>query len=338
MAQAPYFQTTSQQNGILLLPRADIAALMTPADYLIAVSDAFRLSKEDRAIAPPPMHIAGRGGAFHAKGAFLAGERSLVALKLNGNFPRNPDRGLPTIQGLIVLCDADTGVTLAIMDSIEITLRRTAAATTLAAKRLARPDAAALTVIGCGNQANAQAEALSQVFEFEQGFAWDIDEGKAEAYASTMQSRLGFDFKKAPSLHDASRAGDVVVMCTTARAPILCETDLSPGAFVAAVGADNPEKNELHPSLMAKVKVVVDVLDQCLVMGDLHHAVKAGTMTAADVYGDIGDILTDAKPGREQESEIIIFDSTGTAIQDVTSAALVYQRACERGAGGTFSF
>src|SRR5688572_15261197 len=125
----------------LILTRADISALMTPADYLEAVKDAFRAAKEGRANAPGPMHLPASGGGFHAKGASYRGRRAYAALKLNGNFPGNPARtGLPTIQGAILLCDAENGALLAVMDSIEITLRRTAAASALAARHLARPD------------------------------------------------------------------------------------------------------------------------------------------------------------------------------------------------------
>src|SRR5690349_16808733 len=130
---------TGEMADTLILSRSDIAALMRPADYLAAVETGFRALAEGRAQAPSPLAIPGQGGAFHAKGASLRLERPYAALKLNGNFPDNPSaRGLPTIQGAILLCDGETGAVLAILDSIEITLRRTAAATALAARHLAR--------------------------------------------------------------------------------------------------------------------------------------------------------------------------------------------------------
>ncbi|HET9231435.1 MAG TPA: ornithine cyclodeaminase family protein, partial [Vitreimonas sp.] len=258
-------------------------------------------------------------------------ERKLAALKLNGNFPGNPARGLPTIQGVILLCDADTGAVLAIMDSIEITLRRTAAATALAAKHLARRDADLLAVIGCGAQARAQVEALADVLPLKRGVAFDLDADRARDFAAEARSILPFEATH--SLQDATRRAQVIVTCTTARAPFLDAPDVSPGAFIAAVGADNPEKSEIAPALMAKAAVVADVLAQCLVMGDLHHAVKAGAMTADQVRAELGEIIVGAKSGRAHDDEIVIFDSTGTAIQDVASAAVVYERARERGIG-----
>ena len=165
----------------------------------------------------------------------------------------------------------------------------------------------------------------------ERGVAFDIDAEKARAFATEMQGVLPFD--AATSLRDATRAADVIVTCTTARTPILDAGDVSPGAFIAAVGADNPEKSEIAPALMARAAVVTDVLAQCLVMGDLRHAVEAGAMTADGVRAELGDLVVGAKRGRLRDDEIVIFDSTGTAIQDVASAAVVYARACERGVG-----
>lgn len=315
----------------LLLSRAEIAGLMRPADYLGAVEAAFRLSKEGRTEAPLPMQIHGVGGAFHAKGAAMFGERKLAALKLNANFPGNPARALPTIQGAILLCDAETGAVLAIMDSIEITLRRTAAATALAAKYCAPNGAQTLAVIGCGVQAQAQVEALVDVLALKRGIAFDVDGNKTDAFLSRMQSVQPFE--PALSLRAATLGADVIVTCTTARASFLNIGDVSPGAFIAAVGADSPEKAEVAPALMAKAAVVTDVLAQCVAMGDLHHAVKAGAMTPDQVRAELGDLVVGASRARRHDDEIVILDSTGTAIQDVASAAAIYERALERGVG-----
>ena len=133
----------------LLLSGRDIAGLMQPSDYLEAVERGFRASAQGEAAAPPPLVVDGEGGSFHAKGANLRLDRPYVALKLNGNFPGNPP-ALPTIQGAILLCDGADGRLLAVMDSIEVTLRRTAAATALAARYLARPEAE--TILICGDR------------------------------------------------------------------------------------------------------------------------------------------------------------------------------------------
>jgi ornithine cyclodeaminase/alanine dehydrogenase len=114
---------------------------------------------------------------------------------------------------------------------------------------------------------------------------------------------------------------------------LLHESDVLPGTFIAAVGADSPDKSELAPRLMARAKVVVDLLEQCLSMGDLHHAVAAGVMTASDVYATLPELAASKKPGRVDDNEITVFDSTGTAIQDVAAAVRIYERAKTSGRG-----
>ena len=319
----------------LILTRKDLVSLMAPANYLAAVETAFRADKAGRALSPLPMHIDGEGvGAFHAKGAAFFDDHAYVALKLNGNFPNNPDdNGLPTIQGAVLLCNARNGSLLAVLDSIEVTLRRTAAASALAAKYLARQDSRVLTICGCGDQGRAHVDALSALFDFDVIYAWDIDAGKAAAFADEISKRFNISVAPVEDLSAATRQSDIIATCTSAREPFLTEEHAPPGAFIAAVGADNPNKNEISPALMASATVVCDVIAQGGEMGDLRAAIEVGAMSEEDVYADLGDIVTGRKPGRRDRREIIVFDSTGTALQDVTSAAKAYESALETGAG-----
>ena len=313
--------------GTILLARRDIAALMDNAAWLDSVETGFRAAAEGRALAPPPMALEAIDGAFHAKGASLMLDRLYVALKLNGNFPLNPDRnGLPTIQGALLLCDGSNGALLAIMDSIEITLRRTAAATALAARFLARPDSATVLICGCGEQGAAQLDALREVLPLRRVFAWDRDAAKARAFAQA-RDRPDLRVEAVAELRAAAGLADVIVTCTTASAPFLDAGLVADGAFVAAVGADSPHKNEVQPALMGRAVVVADVLAQCATMGDLHHAMKAGAMGPEDVHAELHELVAGTKPGRTADAQITLFDSTGTALQDVASAALVYERA-----------
>lgn len=319
------------QPRSLILTRTEISALMRPADWLAAVEAGFRAAGACRVDAPPPLAIPGSGGVFHAKAAGLRGERHYVALKLNANFPGNPQRlGLPTIQGAVLLCDGETGAVLAIMDSIEITLRRTAAATALAARYLARPDAASILICGCGAQGAAQLEALREVRPLARCFAWDRDPERASAFAAAASAE-GLQAEASSDLATAALASDIIVTCTTSRQAFLDLGMVRAGTFVAAVGADSPEKSEIGPALMASAKVVADVLDQCVAMGDLHHAIAAGAMTREAVHGELAELVSGAKPGRTSAGEIAIFDSTGAGLQDVAAAAVVYERAAADG-------
>lgn len=322
-----------------LLQRADITTVMSVADYLAAAEAGFRSYANGDTDVPLPMQVLGRGGTFHAKGARVALGRDYVAVKVNGNFPGNPERmGLPTIQGVLVLCDASSGRVLAVMDAIEITLRRTAAATALAARFLAREDADSIAICGCGAQGRAQLTALIQVITPGRVLAWDQDAEAARAFAREMRDTFGLNVTALRELHDATSSSDVIVTSTTARTAFLTRELVPAGAFVAAIGADNPSKSELAPELLAAAKLVVDSLAQCAVMGDLHHAISAGRMTTADVHAELGDLVVGRKPGRSDPAEVTIFDSTGVAVLDTAAAAWIYERACAANRGSSIEF
>ena len=323
----------------LLLSRRDIAALMSPDDYLSAVEAGFRAYATGDVQTPLPMHVPAADGIFHAKGARLVLDRPYVAVKLNGNFPGNPLRtGLPTIQGVVVLCDGTDGSVLAVMDSIEITLRRTAAATALAARYLANTEAECIAVCGCGEQGRAQLAALMRVTRVRRAIAWDLDHAKARTFARDMSEKLQLEVVATTELTAATRASHIVVTATTANVPFLTRDMISAGAFIAAVGADSAEKNELAPEVLASAKIVVDLLGQAATMGDLHHAIEAGAVTMSDVHAELADLIVGRKDGRTASDEVIVFDSTGTAIQDVASAVWILQRAEAQKIGLSINF
>jgi ornithine cyclodeaminase/alanine dehydrogenase len=325
---------STNPDPLLILTREDISSQMEFGEYVTGVEAAFRLYEEQKALSPGVIDIEADGGAFHIKAAGLPLSRIYIAVKVNGNFPANPQlRGLPTIQGAITLCDGTTGTPLAFMDSIEITIQRTAAATAVAAKCLARPNSTVATICGCGDQSRVQLIALKHLLPLERVFAYDLDEDRARIFSEKMAKELNIAVTPVATLQDGTSQSDVIVTCTTSQEHFLGIQDVEPGTFVAAVGADSHTKQEIDPALMAANKVVADILDQCVRIGDLHHAITAGAMSADDVHGELGAIITGAKEGRTSEDEIIIFDSTGTALQDVASAAVIYERAMEKGIG-----
>jgi ornithine cyclodeaminase/alanine dehydrogenase-like protein (mu-crystallin family) len=303
-------------------------------DCVQVVDQAFRLHGEGRAPAPGVLGVHAQGGGFHIKTGTLPLSRNYFAAKTNANFPGNPARGLPTIQGVILLFDADNGQVLAAMDSMEITTLRTGAATAVAAKYLARSDSRVATICGCGNQGRVQLRAIRHACPLEKAFAWDITKDAAERLALAMASELGISVTPVDDLPEALRQSDLCVTCTSAKTFFIHERDVPPGMFIAAVGADNEDKQELDPALLGpKNKVVADVAAQCAAIGDLHHALAAGMATVDGVYAELGEIVCGKKPGRTSAEEVTIFDSTGMALQDVASAALVYEKAVTAGKG-----
>ena len=133
-------------------------------------------------------------------------------------------------------------------------------------------------------------------------------------------------------------SSDICITCTPSKKFFLHKKDVRPGTFIAAVGADNEDKQELDPYLLAGNKIVVDSLDQASKIGELHHALSSGVVRREDVYGELGEIIAGTKLGRVSKEEITIFDSTGTALQDVAAAAVVFEKACKRGLGTKFAF
>ena len=310
----------------VFIDRERLAAVMHLDDYFEAVEGAFRAHGEGRTAQPMPLHIEVESGGFHAKGAFVALDRGYVAVKVNSNFPGNPAKGLPTIQGAVLLYDASDGRLLAVLDSMEITSRRTAAASAVAARYLARPDAKTIAICGCGEQGRAQLAAIARVRPLKWGFAWDANREKAVQFAREMGEALGITVTAVPALNEATLAADIIVTATSSQTPFLAPEHVRPGTFIAAIGADNPHKSELDPALLAGSKVVVDSLEQAATMGDLHHAIRAGEATRESVHAELAHVVVGRKPGRTDDEEITVFDSTGMAIQDVASAAVAYAR------------
>ncbi|HEY0373140.1 MAG TPA: ornithine cyclodeaminase family protein [Thermoanaerobaculia bacterium] len=319
----------------LILTARDLASILTPRDCLASVEQAFRAYGEGHSPAPKTLGIHASEGTFHVKAAIA----NVFAAKINANFPQNPRRhGLPTIQGVIVVMDSDRGTPLAILDSALVTTLRTAAATAVAAKYLARDDAKTVTVAGCGTQGRASLEALLLVRPIAVAYAYDVDGTAAERFAIEMHERLGIDVRAVTTLDDAVAQSAIAVTCTTAPAAILDARHLHPGLFIAAVGADNPQKQELTPALLRESRVVVDILEQAATMGDLHHALEAGVLTRDDVHGELADVICGRIPSRQNDEEIFVFDSTGTALQDVAVSSFAYALAVERGAGVEVAF
>jgi ornithine cyclodeaminase/alanine dehydrogenase-like protein (mu-crystallin family) len=326
-------------EGTLLLGRGDVARLLSLPDCIAAVEEVFRAYGEGKVPPPGVLGIKCEAGGLHIKAGYLPGPRNYIVAKLNTNFAGNRMDGvLPTIQGLILLCDGANGQPLAVLDSIEITIRRTAAASAVAAKYLARPDSSVVTICGCGAQGRAQLRALRTVLPLAKIFAFDVNPAAAQALADDMRSELNLETEAVSDLARALRQSDVCVTCTTATEFFVRQEDVAPGTFIAAVGADDVHKQEIDPALMASGRVVADHLEQCCSIGDTHHAVAAGLMRKTDVYAELAEVVAGRKPGRTSATETFIFDSTGVAIEDAVSAGAVYEKACETGAGSRFEF
>lgn len=321
-------------KGTLLLTRSDVAALFSIQDAVAAVETVFRLHGEGKTQTPGILGIHARNGGFHIKAGLLDLNRPYFAAKLNANFPQNAKQfGLPLIQGVIALCDAENGYPLALMDSIEITVLRTGAATAVAAKYLARPDSKSILICGCGNQGAVSLRAIAGLFPLKRATAYDIDHARAVQFARELGDELQIEVKAVSTVEEGLNGTDICVTCTPSKRFYVTRESVRPGTFLAAVGADSEDKQELEPALLADNKIVVDILEQCATIGDLHHGIAQNVVATGDVHAELGEVVAGIKPGRASSEEIIIFDSTGMALQDVVSAAAVYEKAIGAGIG-----
>lgn len=323
----------------LLLSRSEVARLLTIPDCIRAVEEMFRQLGEGKLPAPGILGIKSPNGGLHIKAALLPGDRDYIVAKLNTNFPRNrAEHDRPTIQGLIMVCDGADGRPLAVLDSIDITIKRTAAASAVAAKYLARPTSVVATICGCGQQAAAQLRAMCTVLPLKKVYAFDSDSAASQNFAGTLAQELGLAIEPTGDLHFALQRSDVCITCTTATEFFVRKEDVPSGMFIAAVGADDTHKQEIDPALMASAKVVADSLDQSCTIGDTHPAIAAGLMKKEDVYADLSEIVAGKKSGGTSDAEITIFDSTGIALEDAVSAVAVYEKAQEDAKARRFDF
>jgi alanine dehydrogenase len=302
-----------------------VQRLLPMRDCIAALDAALAASVRD----PVQSFVGGakaRDGKFHLKAALSGGDRPLFAAKINANYPRNPEHGRPTIQGVLVLFDATTGEPLATMDSGAITAIRTAAATAVAARHLTPEDASSLGIVGCGVQAFHHVEAFHVVRRIGRVTLFDSDMGRADALRRRVSMELGLEAIVCQDLRSCTSDADMVATLTSSRQPFLSSDDLRPGAFVGAVGTDSPDKSEIDPRLMSDALVVVDDAAQCAEMGDLRHAIAAGAMKAGDVWATLAGICADPARYRPTNGRTVVFDSTGIPIEDVVAARIVIER------------
>ena len=328
-----------QAEGTILLRRSDVKELLSLPDCTGAVEEIFRLQGQGKI---PPSGILGvkaQDGGLHVKAGVLPRNKSYIVAKLNTNFPTNRTRsGLPTIQGVIVVYDAKNGSPLAILDSIDITIKRTAAASAVAAKYLARKNSSIATICGCGEQGRAQLRTMHAVLPLKKIYAFDLNESAAKRFAAELGNELEIEIESLRDLRRAIQKSDVCITCTTADEFFVRKEDVALGTFIAAVGADDARKQEIDPALMASAKVVADSLEQCCTIGDTHHAIARGLMRKEDVYAELSEIVAGQKSARTSDDEIIVFDSTGVAIEDAVAAAAVCEKARAAGIGTYFEF
>ncbi len=308
-------------------------------DAVACVEDAF-LALATRPVAMPPilrLDIPEYRGEVDVKTAYVPGLDGF-AIKISPGFFGNPALGLPSVNGLMVLLSSRTGLVEALLlDNGYLTDVRTAAAGAVAAKHLSRPDSAVAAIFGAGVQAALQLEALTLVRPIREARIWGRQPERAAATAARLSERLGFPVHAAAERRAAVAGADIVVTTTPADRPILAADWLEPGQHVTAMGSDAEHKNELDPAVLSRADLyVADRLTQTRRLGELHHAIAAGTVAADRDFPELGAVIAGQAAGRPSTDAITVCDLTGTGVQDTAIATLARGRALAAGAGTVF--
>jgi alanine dehydrogenase len=278
-----------------------IVAAVDPADAVEVVRTAFLEHARGEWDMPSKVYLAAPpDGDFRA---MLASGGGYAVLKWVTSFPNNPARALPTVSGVVLLSDAETGELRAILDAGAITALRTGAAAVLASETLARPTVAPASVVGCGVNGRAVAETF--LARGREVLLWDARPNQADLVADALSA-------------------DVVVTVTPGREILFHDGALHAGQHVSLMGADGPGKAEIAIEELERARVVCDEWEQASHNGDIAHAVEAGRLRRERV-AELGRVLLGEEPGRTHEHEITVFDSTGLAVQDLAVAAAVYE-------------
>jgi ornithine cyclodeaminase/alanine dehydrogenase len=318
------------KRQLLYLSQADVESVgLTMAEVIEALEAAFREKGEGRVEMPPKpgIHPGGGDNFIHAMPAYIPAMKS-AGVKWVSGFPENYKRGLPYITGLLILNDPETGLPISVMDCVWITAMRTAAATAVAAKYLARPESSVVGVLGCGVQGRTNVEALNVLFPLKRVMTYDVDAEAVLCYADDISARLGLEVTPVAAPREAVTGCDMIVTA----GPILKVPHrtiqagwMDEGVFASLVDFDS----YWHPDAMKEAaKFCTDDVPQ------LHHYEEVGYFQdIPPIHADLGELVTGQKPGRETVTERTMTANLGLAMDDMATAPLIYQRAVEKGIG-----
>ena len=323
-----------ERGQVLLLRPEDIEKLFDPLEVIHAVEEAFREKGLGRVQMPPKQYIFFEsGGDWRIMPAYIP-SMNMAGVKTVGVNPSNPQKGLPTVIALIELVDPDTGHPLAVMDGTLITAWRTGAAGAIAAKYMAPSGSSTMGIVGAGVQGRMQAYFTTiYLGTITRVKIYDVRGEAARSAAEWLEKTLGVDAMVVDDVRAAVEGSDIVATCTPSRSPVVRDEWVGEGVHINAIGADAPGKQELDPAILRRARIVVDDIEQASHSGEINVPLSRGYLDLRDVYAELGEIVARLKPGRLDDREVTVFDSTGLAIQDVAAATVVYRRALKEGLG-----
>jgi alanine dehydrogenase len=325
----------------LLLKKEEVRGLISMKEVIGTVEEAYKAFNSGEVVQPGyfGIHLPPPRGEIDFKlGYHKAGE--VISMKASsGGFIDNPVlHGVPNGMGTILLFDARSCALACVMDGSLITGLRTGASGAVSVRALARKDAKTITCIGTGNQARMQIRAIKEVMKIERIHAWSRSPDTLSRFKADIEIELGIPVVMADSKRGAVEQADILVTTTRGKGPLVEAGWVKPGTHIVAIGTDQRGKQELDPEIFRNAKIVNDSIEQCVEKGETWHPLDKNIISRDDIHAEIGEILLGRKPGRENDEEVTIFDSTGMAIQDNTTSARIYRNALDRGIGTFFEF
>ena len=327
-------------NGLLIVSGADVRRALPMSECIEAVARAMRALSNGGADVPlrTVMPLPGGRNFFGVMPGYL-GDPQSVGAKIITVYPDNARRGLASHLGLVLLFDAEVGFPLAVMDAAEVTAIRTAAASAVATRALARKDASHLAILGTGEQAVTHLEAISKVRTLRSVRVWGRSLEKAKHFAEAQGPRLSVRIEAAKTAEDAVKGADIVCTVTASHDPVLNGMWLERGAHVNLVGASRISAREADDDVVTRSRFFVDSRTSARAeAGELKHAMDVGLVTENHVLGEIGDVLSGSVVGRTADHDITVYKSLGVAAQDLAAAHVIYERAVQEGIGSRVPF
>jgi len=300
----------------------EIKKALKDLDVLPLIEAGFVAYSEGRAVVPPVGELILDEGETHIKYGFIRGEPWYV-IKIASGFYKNPEHGLPSGDGMMLLFSQATGQPVAtLLDHGHLTDVRTAAAGAIGARYLAPSRVERIGVAGAGVQARLQVQHLKPITDCRSVLSWGRTDEELEAYRRDMEAE-GFDVAVTRDPAELGASCNLIVTTTPATEPLLRGEDIRLGTHISAIGSDAPHKQELDPAILSRASLVVaDSRAQCRERGEIARALDAGAISP-DQVSELGDVIAGRVPRRTSDDQITVFDSTGVAVQDIQIASAV---------------
>ncbi len=321
--------TVVQGHKLTIVPESAIADLISAEASFDAVEATFgAMARGDAYNFPVIREAIGHADALYGFKSGFDRAGLHLGLKSGGYWPGNAEKGLTNHQSTVFLFDADTGRARAIVGGNLLTALRTAAASAVAIRHLARPDSKVLGMVGAGHQSAFQMRAAAAQRDFEKVVGWNLHPEMLSRLEETAAD-LGLPFERV-ELDQLGAEADVIITITSSFDPILLDAHIRPGTHLACMGTDTVGKQEVEAAILSRATVFTDEVAQSITLGEAQHAVKAGLISEGDV-NQIGAVINGDHPGRTSAEEITLFDGTGVGLQDLAVAAAAVEIATEQG-------